>query len=68
MRNKKKVKKKICKHLFVVSGKYFGLVCCPYCQRYFTKRIPAYLEELREQDKWIEIKILSPNKKSAKIN
>lgn len=49
--------KKICKHLFIVSGKYFGLVCCPFCMKYFTKEIPCYWEETKERDKWIEIKI-----------
>ena len=52
---KKKIKK--CEHLFVLSGKYFGLICCPYCKKYFTKKIPAYWEEIREKDKWIEVKI-----------
>ena len=51
------MKKVKCKHSFVISGKYFGLVCCPYCMKYFTKKIPAYWEETRERDKWLEVKI-----------
>ena len=58
MREKKKKKK--CNHSFVLSGKYFGLVSCPYCRCYFTKKIPAYWEETRKQDEWIEVKLLTP--------
>ncbi len=53
----KKKKSKKCKHLFIVSGKYFGLFCCPYCSSYFTKKVPAFYEEIRERDNWIKVKL-----------